>query len=155
MSEQIVPFEERDLAEVVPSTQLSEKPKWQLKKLTYKHKEIAGLLVSGESHDQIAEICKVNKQTIVVLKTQPIFQEYFQKLQQEIEDDFSNLFGKSVVAVRDGLGEDKPAETRLKAAKLVFESQGRLDGVNVIPESAEDIARRLVLNQQIVINVNR
>jgi len=150
----LIPAEERDARQphlAVMAVQI--KPKWQLQKLTKRHRDIASLLISGVTHDEIADVCNCHKQTIIVLKQQPIFQDYLKQLQQEIEDEFKGLFGRTVRAIRDSLQDDAPRDTRLKAARIVLEAQGRLKGVNTGQESAEDVARRLIQNFNVQINV--
>lgn len=100
-------------------------PKWQLKELKGRHKNICSLIAQGVPRQQVALVCSVTPEYVSMLLRQPLCMQYIAKLNQAVDVQLEALHGASVEAIgralRDGTNEDA-----LKAARLQMEATGRV-----------------------------
>lgn len=140
-----------------PTPAKDTKPKWQLKKLTTKHKRIVALKVAGLSRADIAEACGCTPEYVTMLMNQPLVIAMVEQEQLALDQDLRDLTGEAVTAIRRTIrsGDDAVA---LRSAELVLKSQGKLTPNEVKPgETAEDFVSRImqINNSQVQVNINQ
>lgn len=118
---------------------------WKLVRLKPRHRQIAALLVTGLDRESVAHACGCTPALVTLLQKQPVFQEHMKELQAQVDADLSNLMGKAVRAVDRALDSHQETADQLRAADMVFKTQGayKPDGVTQAV-SAEDIVARLL-----------
>jgi hypothetical protein len=139
----------------VASTVEPTKPKWELKKLTTKHKRIVQAKVSGLQREDIAKLCNCTPEYVTMLMQQPLIQSLMKEHNSYIDQDLRDLTGSAVKVVRDMMDspDDKVA---LTAATTVLRANGKLepqgDGGKV---TAEDVVAQLfaIHNSNVQINI--
>lgn len=137
-----------------PSTSVA-KPKWQPKALTAKHKTILSLWAQGESRQTIAELCKCVPEYVTMLAATNLGSVYVAEIQRAVDDRLNYLTHKSVEVINEGLANDQPMDTRLKAAALQLKASGRMKGdEGPANATAEDVIAR-IMNLNVQVNVQR
>ena len=123
----------------------------KLVKLKEKHKTIVNLHIRGFSGRQISAAMGVSRTQVSTILHDPLCQDVIKKAHQEVEEEFSALYGRVVDTIRDGLDKEMGMDCRLKSVdryakmKQVNGDQGKG------PETAEDVVERIL---QLNIHVN-
>ena len=104
---------------------VSSKPKFELKKLSNRHKQAAALLAQGVKREVIAAAIQCTPEYVTMLAGQALFQEYLEEMQKVADLRLRALFEKSVDVVADVLNTGTPDE-KLRAARLQMEAAERL-----------------------------
>lgn len=141
--------------EVAPITPL-DKPKWELKKLTTKHKRIAQLKVAGLTRDDIAKLCLCTPEYVTMLMHQPLMKNLMDEHHEMINQDLRDLSGSAVNTMRTMMDspDDKVA---LTAATTVLRANGKLNPADIDDRTtAEDVVAKLfaIHNSNVQINID-
>src|SRR5687768_16478854 len=123
------------------------KPKWDLKKLSQKHKTIVALHAQGVCRFDIGQIAACTPEYVSMIVAQPLAQQYLAELEQYMDSRLRNLFGRSVDAIAAGLDSGNE-ETALKAARLQMEASGKLKGEKKDAGTAEDLVAAIMARAQ-------
>jgi len=108
-----------------PAVVTPPRPKFELKKLSARHKQAAALLAQGVKRELIAAAIQCTPEYVTMLSQQALFQQYLQEMQQVADVRLRALFEKSVDVVAEVLTSGTPDE-RLRAARLQMEAVERL-----------------------------
>ena len=117
--------------------------KWELKKLSQKHKSIIALHAQGVRREDIGSACGCTPEYVSMIVAQPLAKEYLRGLEQYMDSRLRTLYGKSVDVIDKGLESDNP-ETALKAARLQMEATGKLKAEKEGSQTAEDVVAALL-----------
>lgn len=137
----------------VPSTV---KPKWELKKLTTRHKRIVQLKVAGLERTDIAKLAKCTPEYVSMLLGQPLVQEYLKIQHDMVDQDLRDLCGPAVNTLRSSLDspDDKVA---LAAAQTVLRANGKFTQSDDTPKTtAEDVVAQIfqIVNSNVQVNIS-
>lgn len=128
---------------VVSIQPTEDKPKWQLKKMTTRHRRIVQLKVAGLDRVDIAAQCKCTPEYISMLLSQDIVKAYLQTMYDDLDQDLKDLVGPAVNTMRTML-ESPDDKVALTAATTVLRANGKLspsdDGGGA---TAEDVVAKL------------
>ena len=123
--------------------------KYQLQKLSPKHKEALSLLAQGTPRPVIEQITGVGAEYLTWLLRQPVCKEYLQGLTEYADARLAALYDKSVDVIAEGMAVGNTDE-KLKAAKLQLEAIGKVGrqrdpvGTAPSPDRLRQLAERLV-----------
>jgi hypothetical protein len=127
-----------------------EKPRWQPRRLSPRHKEIIALKHSGLSRDIIAGHCKCTPMLVTLITECELGQSELSRLSKEIDDKMRGLYSNAVDALEDALDSSSLTQHRLKAAELVLEANGKKSHAVNPSDTAEDVVRRIMSNAAII-----
>jgi hypothetical protein len=148
---EVVEREEQAPGPVVTST------KWELKKLTTRHRRIVQLKAAGLDRVSIASMCKCTPEYISMLLAQPLVKEYLNEQHIAIDEDLRDLYAPAVNTIRTMMtsSNDKVA---LGAATVILKANGKLSTTNDDDSrvTAEDIITKIfsIANSNVQININ-
>lgn len=127
--------------------------KWDLKKLTEKHKTIVALHAQGVGRYDIGKVAGCTPEYVSMIVAQPLAKEYLAHLQQYLDSRMMAMYSKSVDAISRGLDSDDE-EIQLKAARLQMEAAGKLKQQVKDTGTAEDVVAQILAKAQNVIVAN-
>jgi hypothetical protein len=99
--------------------------KWELKKLTQRHKDICALIAQGIKRQQIASICEVTPEYVTMLARQPKCIQYIQEMNQYAAVQLDAMFVKTVDVINEAM-DTGSTEEKLRAARLQLEVTKRI-----------------------------
>lgn len=117
-------------------------PRWEMKKLTQRHKQIASLLAQGEKNVVIADLMKVTPQYVSMLTRQPMMRAYIAEMCEAVGVRFESLFAQAVEVIADTMKNGSEAG-KLKAARLQLEGTKRIGRPDPNPKGESDSVGRL------------
>lgn len=110
--------------DVTPDT-VDEKGKWELKKLSPKHKQVAALVAQGMKLVQVGAIVELRPEYISMLLRQPLMKQYIQQMSEAVGTRMEALFEQTVEVIADEMANGSGAN-KLKAARLQLEATKRI-----------------------------
>lgn len=117
--------------------------KWQLKKLTPKHKDICAMIAQGIGRQQIAAVCKITPEYVTMLTKQPVCIAYIKEMNEfaglQLEASFSQVVEVIQDVMKEGSGKEK-----LAAARLQLEVTGRVGSKGAAAGNTVNADDRLV-----------
>lgn len=125
-------------------------PKWELKSLSQKHKNIIALHAQSVSRTDIGQVCGCTPEYVSMIVAQPLAKEYLRELEQYMDSRLQTLYGKSVDVIQSGLAGNA-TDTQLKAARLQLEVTGKLKGDRNENQTAEDVVAAIMA--RVTVNV--
>lgn len=137
--------------------------KWELKKLSQKHKNIIALHAQAVSRDDISQAVGCTPEYVSMVVAQPLAREYLKQLNEYMDSRLQAMYGKSVDVIHKGL-EGDATDTQLKAARLQLELTGKLKNDKADNQTAEDVVAALLkhaaggviaIGQNVQVNDNR
>lgn len=99
--------------------------KWELQKLSPKHKQVASLFAQGLKLVEIAPLVGYTPEYISLLMRQPRMKEYISEMCDAVGVRMEALFEKSVEVIADTL-QNGSEGGKLKAARLQLEATKRI-----------------------------
>ena len=117
--------------------------KWEMKKLSQKHKSIIALHAQGVSRIDISDVCGCTPEFVSMVVAQPLAKQYLRELELYMDSRLQTLYGKSIDVIQDGL-DGSATDTQLKAARLQLEVTGKLKGDRDENQTAEDVVAALL-----------
>ena len=117
--------------------------KWELKKLSQKHKSIVALHAQGVSRLDISTVCDCTPEYVSMVVAQPLAKQYLRELETYMDSRLQTLYGKSIDVIQDGM-MGQATDTQLKAARLQLEVTGKLKGSRDENQTAEDVVAALL-----------
>lgn len=97
-----------------------------LKTIRSRHLRILKLdLLGVYSRTEIAEMIGCSEPTVTNVLKSPAIQEFKQRAQAGMEDEYSSLLNPAIAAIRDSLKEGRPIELRQDTAFKYLKSQGK------------------------------
>lgn len=136
------------------------KPKWELQKLSQKHKTIVALHSQGVNREEIGQVAGCTPQYVSMIVAQPLAQKYLAEVEAYQDSRMKALYGQSVEAIAKGL-DSGDEEVALKAARLQLEATGKMKGDRKETLSAEDVvamvlakATSVIVAQNVQVNNN-
>jgi hypothetical protein len=129
------------------------KPKWELKKLSQKHKTIVALHAQGVDRFEIAQVAECTPEYVSMIAAQPLAKQYLAELEQYMDSRMKTLYGRSVDAIANGLDSDNE-EIALKAARLQLEATGKMKTERKDVQSAEDVVAAILNRATVIIGNN-
>lgn len=117
-------------------------PKWELKTLKARHKQIASLVAQGMMNKDVAPICGVTKEYVSALLRQPLIQEYIAEMSRIADTRLEAMTTKSVDTIGDIL-QNGTEKGRLQAARMQLEATRRIGRPDPAARPGGDGAERL------------
>ncbi len=119
-----------------------ENPKWELKKLSPKHKDICSLIAQGIGRQQIASLCQITPEYVTMLAKQPLCIAFIRDLNEFAGVQMEAMFVKSVAVIADVM-DNGNAQDKLKAARLQMEATGRVGSKGMQGGGGDGMEERL------------
>jgi hypothetical protein len=141
------------LADSSRQTISTSKPKWELQKLSQKHKTIVALHAQGVSRHDIGKVADCTPEYVSMIVAQPLAQKYLAELEQYLDSRVKSLYSRTVDVIAGGLDSDDE-EVQLKAARLQLEVTGKLKGDKKESQSAEDVVAAILQKATVIIGNN-
>jgi hypothetical protein len=130
-----------------------DQPKWEMKKLSPKHQQVAALVAQGMKFVDIAALVDYTPQYITMLVAQPLMREYIAEKCAIAGTRLEALFAQSVEVIADTMKNGSEGG-KLKAVRLQLEATkriGRPDPNSGLGSSnvdrLEQLAERLIMLQ--------
>jgi len=117
--------------------------KWEMKKLSQKHKSIIALHAQGVSRADIGQVCNCTPEFVSMVIATPPAKAYLRELEQYMDSRLQSLYGRSVDVIQDGLCNEA-TDVQLKAARLQLEVTGKLKQDRNENQTAEDVVAALL-----------
>lgn len=127
--------------------------KWELKKLSQKHKTIIALHVQNLTREEISQVAGCTPEYVSMIVAQPLAQQYLAELEKYMDSRLKALYGKSVDAIQQGL-DSQDEEVALKAARLQLEATGKMKKDDERGHSAEDVVAAILDRATVIIGQN-
>lgn len=106
------------------------RPKFELKRLSPKHKQVATLLAQGLGREAISKMVGYTPEYITMLSTQPAFLAYVEEMSKFADARLQAVYDKAVdvlaTTMRDGSNMEK-----LRAAQQAMTAVGKAGSINV------------------------
>lgn len=99
--------------------------KWELKKLSQKHKDICSLIAQGIGRQQIATLCGITPEYVTMLMRQPLCMAHIKEMSEFAGIQLEAMFGKTVEVIAKTLDSGAPKE-QIAAARLQLEVTKRI-----------------------------
>jgi hypothetical protein len=130
-----------------------EQPKWEMKKLSPKHQQVAALVAQGMKFVDIAALVDYTPQYITMLVAQPLMRSYIAEKCAIAGTRLEALFAQSVEVIADTMKNGSEGG-KLKAARLQLEATKRIGrpdpnagtGASNV-DRLEQLAERLIMLQ--------
>lgn len=128
-------------------------PKWEMKKLTPKHQQVAALVAQGMKFVDIAALVDYTPQYITMLMQQPLMRAYIAEKCAIAGTRLEALFAQSVEVISDTMkngsesGKLKAARLQLEATKRIGRPDPNAGGTASNVDRLEQLAERLILLQ--------
>lgn len=116
--------------------------KWQLQKLTPRHRQAAALIAQGTPYVKVAAIVSMTPEYISMLMKQPLMKAYVMELCEIAGTKLEALFEKSVDVISEVLTSGSNAD-KLKAARLQLEATHRIGRPDPVGKGGPDDVDRL------------
>lgn len=125
--------------------------KWELKKLSQKHKDICSLIAQGIGRGQIATLCGITPEYVTMLTKQPLCVAYIKDMSEFAGVQLEAMFGKTVEVIGQTLATGAPKE-QMAAARLQLEVTKRIGRPDVSANNGAMGAdeRLLALSERLV-----
>lgn len=142
-----------DIQEASPNTPEKKSGRHLLQKLRPHHYRVVHMYLSGMKPRDISIKVKMPYGSVWRILSDPLVKDLIQRILKFNDDRLKLLTEKSVDAIEAALDTGQPMSTRLKAARMQLETQGKFKG----PEddgkkTAEDVVSQ-ILNMQVNVNV--
>lgn len=120
-------------------------PKWELKKLSDKHKEALALVAQGLKLVQVAALVDYTPTYVGMLLRQPLAKEYLREMSEITGARLDAMFEQSVEVIANTMKNGSNSE-KLKAARLQLEATkriGRGDTLTIQTQNPDERFARL------------
>ena len=117
--------------------------RWELKRLSQKHRNIIALHAQCMSRTDIGQMCSCTPEYVSMVVAQPLAKQYLRELEQYMDSRLQAMYTKSVNVIDKGLDGDA-TDAQLKAARLQLEVTGKLKGDRNDNQTAEDVVMALL-----------
>jgi len=112
----------------VTSTEIAplpaDRPKFQLKRLTPKHKQVAALLAQGLGRQEVAKICGFTPEYLTMLAQQDLFVAYVKEMSAFVDVRMQALHERAVDVLGTSM-QNGSDHVKLAAAQTVLKAVGK------------------------------
>lgn len=120
-----------------------DQPRWLLKKLKPKHRDICSLFAQGMKRSDIARLCDVTPEYVTMLMRQPLIVEEVKRMNEYAGLQMEAAFTKAVSVTLEAM-EVGSTKEKLAAARLQMEVTGRVGSRGAPPQENQNMNERLV-----------
>lgn len=140
----LIPKDLPDDEEVTDFTDELGKPKWELKQLKPKHKQVASLVAQGFKNTEIANMVGITPEYVSMLLGQPLVRGYVNEINQVVGTRLEAMFEQSVEVISETMRSGSNGD-KLKAARLQLEATKRIGRPDPNATSLDPNVDRLAL----------